>query len=162
MLSPTLKAELLACVTRCYETAELKLNKTFPRPEVTFNQRGKVAGSARLQINQLRFNPVLLADNPAHFLNDVVPHEVSHLIVFQVFGKVRPHGREWQQMMSEVFDVPPRTRHSMDVSKVQGKTFTYLCGCGPMELSIRRHNKVQRNQQQYICRSCKQTLLLKT
>ncbi|WP_418885847.1 SprT family zinc-dependent metalloprotease [Enterovibrio paralichthyis] len=132
---------------------------TFPHPQVLFNQRGKSAGTARLQTWQLRFNPVLLSENPQAFLNEVVPHEVSHLVVYERFGRVRPHGKEWQAVMSQVFGVTPKTTHSFDVSSVQGKTFTYQCGCDEIPLSVRRHNKVQREQVKYVCRRCKQPLV---
>eukprot|EP00095_Tigriopus_kingsejongensis_P012412 snap_masked-scaffold312_size212576-processed-gene-0.0 protein:Tk12412 transcript:snap_masked-scaffold312_size212576-processed-gene-0.0-mRNA-1 annotation:"s-adenosylmethionine synthetase" len=98
------------------------------------------------------------AENPEAFLQEVVPHEVSHLIVFARYGKVRPHGKEWQAVMQQVFGVVPNTTHSFDISSVQGETFTYQCGCDQLKLSIRRHNKVQRQQAQYFCRRCKQQL----
>ncbi|WP_036825343.1 SprT family zinc-dependent metalloprotease, partial [Photobacterium sanctipauli] len=112
-------------VKQCIAQANQRLNKRMAMPAVSFRQRGKIAGSARLQGWEVRFNPVLLAENPDAFLNEVVPHEVAHLVVFKLFGKVRPHGREWQIIMAEVFGVPPRTTHSFDVSSVQGNTFTY-------------------------------------
>lgn len=151
--------QVLARVRQCYELAERAMQRPFPFPQVQFNQRGKIAGSAHLQKNLLKFNPVLLADNLAHFLQHVVPHEVSHLMVYQLYGKARPHGPEWQQIMSEVFEQVPTARHSLDITKVQGKTFSYRCGCGEIQLTVRRHNKVVRKEQQYICRKCGSTLV---
>jgi SprT protein len=127
-------------------------------PSVHFNQRGKIAGCARLQKNELRFNPTLLKDNISLFLDEVVPHEVCHIVAFILYGRVRPHGKEWQSLMIDLFGLQPRTYHKMDVTKVQGKQFEYKCECGPIELSIRRHNKVVRGQQKYICRKCRVSL----
>ena len=141
-----------------YLLAEKKLGRTFARPAVKFTQRGAIAGSARLQINEIRLNPKLLVQYPEVFVSQVLPHEISHLLVFTLYGKVRPHGKQWQTMMQHVFGCPPQVRHSMDVSKVAGKTFAYRCKCGPVSLSIRRHNKVVRQQQQYLCRRCGETL----
>jgi SprT protein len=124
-------------------------------PKITFNQRGKIAGCARLQKNELRFNPVLLSDNIDAFLEEVVPHEVCHLLAYKLFGKVRPHGKEWQNLMLELFGVKGQTYHQMDVTKVKGKSYSYRCGCGPIELGIRRHNKVLKGQQIYICIKCR-------
>lgn len=136
----------------------MQLNQAFCIPQISFKQRGKIAGCARLQINELRFNPVLLADNHQLFLDEVVPHEVCHLIVFTLFGKVRPHGKEWKTLMKQLFNLDGQTYHKMDVAKVAGKNFQYQCLCGPVELTIRRHNKIKRGEQQYSCRRCQSVL----
>ena len=67
-------------VEQCYAHAEHVLKQIFVRPKVYFNQRGKIAGSARLQTNELRFNPLLLEDNLQLFIDEVAPHEVCHLL----------------------------------------------------------------------------------
>ena len=141
-------------VLHCMALASNYFNQAFKAPVIRFNQRGKIAGSARLQRNELRFNKILLKDNLDKFLSDVVPHEVCHLLAFTLYGRVRPHGKEWQQLMREVFQCRPETYHMMDVSKVTGQKFTYKCQCGPLQLSIRRHNKVVRKIQQYRCLKC--------
>lgn len=161
-LPPNLQSQVIQAVEDCYLHAEAFFQRSFLRPEISFNQRGKTAGSARLQSQQLRFNPVLLKDNVDMFLSDVIPHEVSHLLVYQLFGRTRPHGQEWRHIMRQVFACEPRTTHAMDISKVAGKTFDYRCGCGVIALSIRRHNKVMRGQQQYRCRTCGEILLYAT
>jgi SprT protein len=142
-------------VEQCIKHASLYFEHSFKLPKITFNQRGKIAGCARLQTNELRFNPVLLSDNINAFLEEVVPHEVCHLLAYKLFGKVRPHGKEWQSLMLKLFGVKGQTYHHMDVTKVKGKSYTYRCGCGPIELGIRRHNKVLKGQQTYICRECR-------
>ncbi|MGF1739027.1 SprT family zinc-dependent metalloprotease [Photobacterium satsumensis] len=154
----TLQNQVTERVKQYITQANRRLNKRLTMPEVRFSQRGKIAGSARLQGWEVRFNPVLLKENPEAFLNEVVPHEVAHLVVFKLFGKVRPHGREWQVIMQEVFGVAPRTTHSFDVSSVQGQTFLYRCQCSEHLMTVRRHNKVQRGQAHYRCRQCGQTL----
>lgn len=145
-------------VTKCIEHASAYLNQHFALPKVTFNQRGKIAGTARLHSNEIRINPILLTDNLEEFLTEVIPHEVCHLLAYQLYGRVKPHGKEWQALMMKLFELTPHTYHKMDVTKVRGKHFAYLCKCGPTTLSIRRHNKVLRGQQQYICRQCRTTL----
>ncbi len=153
-----MQQQVIAQVQACLLIAANQLNKNFAMPTITFNQRGKIAATARLQTNEIRFNPVLLADNLSEFLAEVVPHEVCHLLAYQLYGRVKPHGKEWQQLMRQVFNTQPHTYHKMNVAKVAGKTFNYRCECGPVALSIRRHNKVKKGKQQYICRKC-QTIL---
>lgn len=146
-------------VVSCFSIASKKLAVDFAMPGIAFNQRGKIAGSARLQSNQLRFNPVLLVDNLDTFLEEVIPHEICHLLAFQLYGKVRPHGKEWKNLMSQVYGLSGNTYHKFDVSKVIGNTFEYKCLCGPLQLSTRRHNKVLRRQVTYSCTRCGEKLV---
>ena len=133
--------------------ASQELAREFAEPLVRFNQGGRIAGSAWLERWELRFNPVLLADNEAEFMAEIVPHEVAHLIAFACYGKVRPHGREWQHIMQSVFKLTPRTRHRLDTTKVS-PTFGYQCACRSHQLTLRRHNKIMRAQQRYLCLHC--------
>lgn len=153
-----LESRANAELTFFFNSAIKQRGYDFVIPSLVFSQRGKIAGSAVLVKNQIRLNSVLFADNVDVFLTEVIPHELAHLLVFQQYGRVKPHGAEWQQMMLEVFALKPKVRHSMDVSKVQGKVFSYKCLCGPVELSIRRHNKVKSGKQQYQCAKCQHIL----
>lgn len=149
---------IVETVEDCYLLAETQLGRHFPRPEINFKLRGKSAGTAHLQINKLRFNPVLLAENPSIFIQQVVPHEICHLLAYQLYGRVKPHGKEWQALMVNLYGLSPSTTHSLNTDSVAGKTYNYRCQCGVVPLSIRRHNKVQRQQTQYRCRRCHETL----
>ncbi|WP_261816003.1 SprT family zinc-dependent metalloprotease [Vibrio gallicus] len=140
-------------------TANQHFERTFSTPQLQFNLRGKAAGQALLQLNIIKLNMVLAQENPTAFIDEVLAHELAHLITFQVFGRVRPHGKEWQYTMERVFNIPAKRTHSMDVKSVQGKTFEYHCGCNYYPLSIRRHNKVVRNHSAYTCKLCGNKLL---
>ncbi len=145
-------------VTECLALAERYTGRPFDPPLVRFNQRGRIAGSAWLEQWELRFNPVLLADNPQNFLTEIVPHEVAHLVAFALHGKVKPHGREWQAIMVDVFGLEPRTRHRLNTEKV-APVFRYDCGCRIHKLSLRRHNSVRRGKKRYQCLHCGQPLM---
>jgi SprT protein len=157
MLSNEDKKALLVKGEDCFILAECFFNRPFQRPAYLFNQRGKSAGTAHLQRNIIKFNPILFLQNREEFIKQVVAHEVAHLIVYQQYGKTRPHGREWQHVMQNVFNCPAHTTHSLDITDVVGKLFSYQCLCTTHQLSIRRHNKVLKGVK-YQCKGCKGVL----
>ena len=145
-------------VEQCYQIAEQQLKRHFKRPEISFKLRGKSAGMAHLQLNKLRFNAHMLGENQHAFIDEVVPHEVCHLLCHQLFGRVKPHGKEWQALMLNLYQLTPKTTHNFAVMRKPQAEFDYQCQCGVIKLSIRRHNKVIRNQAQYRCKACLSTL----
>lgn len=151
------KERVTETVTQLCHRAHIAFSRPFPVPVITYRKSGKNAGTAFLQQNRINFNPVLFAHNRQAFFEHVIPHEVSHLVVFQRFGKVRPHGFEWQYVMREVFHTAPRTTHNLDVSILNIKTHLYQCKCQQIELSVRRHKNVLRGQR-YQCRRCNSIL----
>lgn len=153
MLTTELKSLLLTKVFTCYDEAQRILGREFPFPEVLFNQRGKVAGCALLQKNTLKFHPTLYQQNQEHFLMHVVPHEIAHLLVWQLYGKTSPHGKEWKNIMIGVFGLPPERTHQYNVENIGIKTINYACECGEVAMTIRRHNKVLKGAI-YRCRTC--------
>jgi len=110
-----------------------------------------------LQQNRINFHPTLLKENTNDFLKSVVPHEISHLLVWQLFGKVKPHGKEWQSIMRAVFSCEPNATHSFDVTSAV-KTFPYRCQCSTYALTTRRHNNIKKGMQ-YRCKRCNDILL---
>jgi len=137
------------------------------KPQLAFNQRGKIAGSAALQKNIIKLHPILLLDNFDYYLNEVIAHELAHILVFQLYGtrrglflrqRVKPHGKEWQSIMQSLFDLPAHVTHKLDVSKVAMAHFWYACDCSELQLSLIRHNKVLKGKQVYYCRKCQQAL----
>lgn len=156
-----LKLQVMRRLKQDLEKANHYFKKNFPMPELNYNLRGQKAGVAYLQQNEIRLNPILLLENGEAFINQVVPHELAHLLVYQLFGKVKPHGREWKLIMEQLFNVPANAYHNFDTANV-AKFFNYQCDCQTHQLSVRRHNAIVRNQQSYICKKCKKTLRLIT
>lgn len=135
------------------------LAKNYPEPEITYQQRGTQAGTAWLERGQIRLNAILLLENQQAFIDEVIPHELAHLLVWQHFGRVAPHGKEWCWMMEQVLNITAHRTHGFSVASVQGKTFAYHCGCQRHQLSLRRHNRILRQQAEYRCKHCQQRLI---
>ena len=73
--------------------ANLKLERQYPEPKLVYQQRGTAVGTAWLQTYEIRLNPVLLMENVDAFINEVVPHELAHLLVWKHFGACRHTGK---------------------------------------------------------------------
>lgn len=138
--------------------ANIFLQSAYPLPGVLYQQRGTAAGTAWLEKNEIRLNPVLLLENQQSFINEVVPHELAHILVWKHFGRVPPHGKEWKWMMETVLGVTPRRTHQFAVHSVRASTFPYYCSCQQHQLTVRRHNRVLRGETQYRCTRCRQQL----
>lgn len=73
--------------------------------------------------NDYAFNIKLAVQNPEEYYNQVVPHEVAHHIQYLLFPKsmhkLQGHGKEWQRIMRDVFELSPDRYHSMDISDVK-------------------------------------------
>ncbi|KKF35471.1 SprT family zinc-dependent metalloprotease [Erwinia tracheiphila] len=136
------------------QQANQRLARNYPEPTLVYQQRGTTAGSAWLQQWEIRLNPVLLLENEQAFIDDVVPHELAHLLVWKHFGRVAPHGKEWKWMMESVLNVSAKRTHQFEVASVRSRTFPYRCNCQQHKLTVRRHNRVQRGESEYRCVRC--------
>ncbi|CAI1847770.1 SprT-like family [Serratia proteamaculans] len=149
-----LQQAAMRCLREKLQLARQHFSVEFPEPKVVYQQRGTSAGTAWLQAWEIRLNPVLLMENQQPFIDEVVPHELAHLLVFRQFGRVPPHGREWRWMMESVLQVPASRTHQFEIASVQSKTYPYRCSCQRHQLTVRRHNRVMRGESEYRCRQC--------
>lgn len=130
-------------------------------PTLSFKQRGKTAGSAYLERWEIRLNPILLAENSDEFINAVIPHEYAHLLTFALYGRVQPHGKEWQMMMTQIMALPAERTHRFNTKNSQVRQyerFTYYCLCQSHELTTIRHKRVQARKARYFCKHCGESL----
>ena len=140
------------------------LDRSFPIIPVHFNLRGRAAGMYRVRGSEreIRYNPYLFAKYFDDNLTNTVPHEVAHYIIDCCYGlrRVRPHGREWQQLMLKLGAEPEVTcRYDLSgVPQRRQQRFEYRCECRSHQLTTIRHNKVQRGNASYLCKVCRQPL----
>jgi SprT protein len=146
------KQAILAEVSRFYSLMESP-----PAPEIRLDLRGRAAGQWRVQngIEMLRFNPeAFLLDWDAHF-PATVAHEVAHSLVYRRYGtgRVRPHGREWRDMMAAL-GFPPAVTHRTQLTGRRSRVYVYECKCRSHRLGPRQHYLVTRRGYRYNCLAC--------
>ncbi len=100
--------------------------------EVRWDLKGGCAGMFCVRPGQMyfRFNLDIAQENVKETLEETVPHEIAHYLVYIRYGKVKPHGREWQRVMYQLGKEPTVT-HKMNytpakVRKPQ-KRYSYTC-----------------------------------
>lgn len=162
-------------VERLIKQAAQRYGQYFENIDVLFNLRGKAAGMYRVKKSRswlnpyptferhIRFNPWLFAKYPEDSWSNTIPHEVAHYIADCRFGlaNIRPHGREWQQIMTD-FGAEPSVTVQYDLSDIptrKQRKYTYHCGCREVQISAIRHHRMSTHQQQYRCRDCSQMLV---
>ncbi|MES9858457.1 MAG: SprT-like domain-containing protein [Sedimenticola sp.] len=134
-----------------------------PELDIRFDLTGRAAGMIVFPAvgnPVIRYNRVLLSENPEPFVQQTLPHEVAHLVARTLFGSsIRPHGREWQEVMA-FFGADARRCHLFDTSRSVRRhlqRFSYSCGCTTHQLTSIRHRRVLAGQV-YRCRACGEAL----
>lgn len=155
----SIKAAIEASVHHHIDTANEKFNLSLDYPQIKYTVRGTCGGKASGIKWYVDFNMGLIVDNLGEYINQVVPHEVAHLVAYATNGyaheykhtrrgKVRvSHGARFYRIM-RMFGVDETRTHAMDTSKVaqKRKTKAFPCkctGCG-LEYTIGtvRRNKI--------------------
>ncbi len=124
LLSPELRLKVEAAVEAAFKKCEKHYKQKFKRPEIRYNIRNTNGGEAWHRRNLIRLNLTFLVENEETFLATTVPHEVAHLVAHYVYDskpmngkKVRPHGKEWKEVMV-VLGLEPKTKHSYDITSL--------------------------------------------
>ena len=110
---------------------------------------GTCGGKADLQGNKINVNFDLYRPNKEEYLTSTIPHEVAHLIAWQLYGyegyqkmqDTEGHGIFWQGVMIKLGVVPNRY-HKYDLSKVKTT------------------KNIQKKRYVFLCHKCKKELLL--
>ena len=134
--------------------------------KVKFDLKGRTSGVFMVRNGDtcIRYNEIIFSQYYDDSLVNTVAHEVAHYVVHSIWGRkrVKPHGKEWQQVMT-MFDVKPDVTSQYDVSGFplhRQTQHNYTCGCMTHQLSTTRHNKVQSKKAIYKCKKCLLSLRL--
>lgn len=177
--SPSQAQVLSACqlkIAQALDQAEQFLGCKLPKPSLDFSLRGKTAGQmcaySRLSRTdyKIRLNMPLAQAYLPLFIEEVIPHEIAHLVVMHCWGikktnKIKPHGPEWRSIMTRCFQLEPVIHHTMELKthnkpKRKMQTIAYECACQDHALSQIRHKRALQGTN-YHCVRCKQKLQLK-
>lgn len=130
-------------------------------PTISFDMIGKKAGRAYWRSRHIQLNHILLLENFEQFDQAIIPHELSHLICRNIYGKtVLSHGDEWKAIMRALGVEPDRT-HSLDTtnSRTTAKVFGYVCGCNLNNFLSTLKHKRSCSGTVYGCPKCKQPMI---
>jgi len=162
------KKAILLALDKSLARAQSATERRYEYETVRFDLRGRAAGQlvyrrvrGRVSQASFRFNLALYDQDPDRFVKEVVPHEVAHLVAYQLHGSaIKPHGQEWKMVMTEIFGLPPTVTHSFAVAPSNRKAYLYRCACPSTEhrLGIIRHNRIRNGAQRYLCRKCREPL----
>ena len=121
-LCPSLVERVETKILETYLRAQTIFKRTFPLPKVTYEDKGRIAGYANFYEGKLNFSPALLAENTDHFIANVIPHEVCHLVIRAMYPNCQSHGEDWKKLMKQL-GVKPNRYHTYDTSTAtSGKT----------------------------------------
>lgn len=162
------KNKIDTAVLDCIYMADQLFGKGVTAPEVRYDLIGRSAGQAVYdQFGKspyvIRVNPVLLNENESYIVNQTVPHEMAHVVVYQFYLargiQVKGHGNEWKRVM-RYFGLEPDRCHSLDTTTIRairgGVEYHFNCGCvGKVyKLSKHKYNKYVSGIS-YRCPRCK-------
>ena len=146
-----LETLIVEATRKAFNTANEKLKREYPYPQIEFTLRGTCAGWAKPSLNIINYNLPLATENEVEFLEKICVHESAHIIATLYYGpQIRAHGPEWKNIMRCVFGLSPERCHKFKTDNVRARrTFLhrYVCACGK-EILVGTciHNKIQANR----------------
>ena len=131
---PTLPVlrKMVACFEAPWETPDLsKLVRIGYNPKLR-----TTIGRAALHAFRVELNPRLLIAHPQELI-PTLGHELAHLVAHRKFGKVEPHGLEFQALMHAV-GLDSRATHDLPVAHLRQKRkrFIYIHKCSDCGLTF--------------------------
>lgn len=100
-----MQQKLVESIQKSFDLAGKKFKTKFQKVLVEFNIRSNsgIIGQACFNPRKIRINPFVFKLYPAHTESITVPHEVAHIVAFDLYGlEGWNHGRLWQSVMTEM------------------------------------------------------------
>lgn len=143
----TQQEQVAAQIEAAFVKAEQVYGRKFDRCKVSLDIKSgsSKAGEARvLPFRQIRINRGLLNQNPSHVLGVTCPHEVAHIVAFDLYGKEGwGHGPRWKSVMTSIGLKPDRC-HTLVTRSITNKPVYECSGCKKQSiLSRATHHKVE-------------------
>lgn len=150
----TLQHRVNEVVEQSLEKLEWALGRTnsFIRPRIVYDLVGTTAGQAQYQKSTntytIRLNLGALQSNDlhivAHMYEHTIPHEVAHIVEFQLYSQAG-HGFRWKHLMY-LLGVQPNRTHNLPLPPARKTVkFKYRCSCSLHMVGKNRHTKMQTN-----------------
>ena len=159
-INTTQQQQVITTTQHYLAIAEQHFAQAFPALPVHFDLKGRMAGMYKIEHGKrmIRYNPWLFAKYFEENLASTVPHEVAHYVSDLLYGlkRIRPHGREWKQIM-QLFNADDSRTHQFDLDGIpqkQSRRYTYVCACREHEVSTLRHNRICSGLYRYHCKHC--------
>lgn len=123
---------------------------------------GRTKSDIRKSAGNISINYEAFCQNKNLYIQKILSHEFAHIITYLLYGKVRPHGREFKYICSVLFpdevDIGLSTYKDSDFllkTKRAYKKYLYRCSCQKVYLTSIRHNKILKKRVSYFCKNCK-------
>ena len=137
-------------------TAEKVFGRKFERVKIDTVRRDatRAADAWFHPVRQIRINPTIAAWYPQLMRNVILPHEVAHLISYDLYGqKAWGHGPLWKRTMVQLGQKPNTLNNYLserDMNKV-----VYQCGCSRQTMIPRiQHRRIANGYSVLRCSRC--------
>jgi predicted SprT family Zn-dependent metalloprotease len=110
-------------LSQVYDLADKRM------PRINLNRRLKTtAGNCQLLLRVVNLSVEIFEHNPQGIVSEIVPHEVAHMVAYDVFGDTA-HGEGWQSVMFAL-GLEPVVLHSYHTPRMRAraakKGFSYV------------------------------------
>jgi SprT protein len=152
MIDMQLQRQVEDKVLEVLELAQVKFNRVFDVPKISYNLRGgSIAGRASYHDHEIMINAEFLSVYPVEVLARTVPHEIVHLVTQIVYPYCKQHhGPEFKATAIKLKCAPERC-HRMTLPEY--KPHVYVCSCSKYHLSNILHKRIQHGQKRF-CKKC--------
>lgn len=167
IIEPDTKEKVIEHTRYWINKANAALGLDLPMPSVDFDQRGAIAGQTFLTRNdetgeivstRISFNPYYVQQDYMNFMENIIPHEVAHLMQFAQHPKSKQHGIEWIQIMKNL-GVRPEIYTDVHVenpvSKPKGLHLYQCVECGAKKVfGTKQHRSFELKHKLPECEKC--------